>query len=129
LATVDRNVSFGDIPKPIRRHMWTFFSQFASHAMHSKLMHMVCQLARFEPVIRLVAPTDNWPVYLDLMRSFARPDLDWRESIATVGNIPFEVHYGTASQVYPPAGEKLFGELVPQARFVPYKNCGHALMF
>jgi len=129
LERVPPHASFHEIPKPVRRRMWAFFADFSSRAMATRPLRAFCRLAQFESAIRLVAPVDNWPVYVDLMRTFAMADLDWRDTLGALDDTPSEVHIGERSRMYAPAGQERFADYVPHARIVRYPGCGHALMF
>lgn len=89
---------------------------------------MIGNLSRHERLIRRVAPTANWPIYLDCLRSYMEDDYDWRPSLPQL-KTPMTVLIGLQSRMYPAAGQFRIADQVPHARMVPIGNCGHVIPF
>ncbi len=121
---------FDRLPKLQRQRFWDMFSSFTATAFNHPLMRMVTKLARHERLIRTVAPTSNWSVYLSCMRGFAQHQPDFRESMATISDkLPVWFFVGENSRMYPAEGQVMATQVVPHARIVHFKDAGHGLMF
>lgn len=123
-----RGQPFRRIPRVLRRQMWQQLATFYSHAFHQWHWQHLSALARYEILIRRVARVDNWSIYLDCVRAYARDAYDWRSSLPAM-QVPTTVLVGLQSTMYPAAGQLTMRELVPHARVVALDNCGHAVPF
>lgn len=123
-----RELPFTRIPKNLRSRLWKTLGEFFGFAFHKPLMRSFSGLAQHELLIRRVAPVANWPIYMDTLRSYLTDDYDWRPTLPKI-KIPMTVLIGMRSTMYPPEGQLLIQQLVPQARVVRFDNCGHALPF
>ncbi len=123
-----RKLPYEQLPKPLRRALWNSLSEFFGAAFHQRHWKLFTRLAQHELLIRRVAPTANWPIYLDSVRSYMEDDYDWRASLPQI-EVPMTVLIGRDSVMYPAAGQAHIAELVPHARVVTINNCGHAIPF
>jgi len=123
-----RRYGFGRIRAYLHMRMWAGLAQFTSYAFHHRGMRAIGNLARHERLIRRVAPTANWPIYLDCLRSYMDDDYDWRPSLSQI-KTPTTLLIGLQSRMYPAAGQFYMAKQVPQARAVPIDNCGHVIPF
>ncbi len=123
-----RGKPFNKIPRSLRRKMWSTLSVFFGHAMSSRAWQAITGLARHEVLIRRVAPVSNWPIYMDVLRSYLTEDYDWRPGLPKIA-IPFTAFVGMRSTMYPPAGQLEIARLLPQAEVVRFENAGHAIPF
>ena len=123
-----RGKPYGKLPRSLRKRMWRGLAQFTDYAFHHRGMRAVSSLAKYETLIRRMAPTANWPVYLDCLRSYMEDDYDWRPSLPTL-KVPMTVLIGMESRMYPAAGQFRIAEYVPHARLVPIQDCGHVVPF
>src|SRR5690606_4767302 len=65
-----RGQPYARLPKTLRRALWAKLSEFFDFAFHHRGWKAVTRLARYELLIRRVAPTANWTIYLDSVRSY-----------------------------------------------------------
>lgn len=128
LSAYERHLPFRRLPRALRRRLWAALSEFFAYAFHSRSWRAVCSLAQYESLIRWVAPTHNWPIYVDSLRSYLERDYDWRDSLPAM-DVPMTALVGMRSRMYPAAGQLAIGELVPHARIVRFENCGHGIPF
>ncbi len=123
-----RKLPYEQLPKALRRALWNSLSEFFGAAFHQPHWKLFTRLAQHELLIRRVAPTANWPIYLDSVRSYMEDDYDWRASLPAI-EVPMTVLIGADSVMYPAAGQAHIAELVPHAKVVTINNCGHAIPF
>jgi non-heme chloroperoxidase len=123
-----RGQPYARLPKPLRRALWSNLSEFFDFAFHHRGWKAFTRLARYELLIRRVAPTANWTIYLDSVRSYLEDDYDWRTTLPTL-QVPMTVLIGNDSIMYPAEGQRAIRELVPHARVVDIPDCGHAIPF
>jgi pimeloyl-ACP methyl ester carboxylesterase len=123
-----RGQPFRKLPAALRARLWKTLAEFFGFAFHKAGWRIFSSLARHEFIIRNVAPTSNWPIYMDTLRSYIEDDYDWRPSLPTLG-VPMTVLVGMRSTMYPAQGQLQIGKLVPNARIVRFEDCGHALPF
>ena len=123
-----RGEPFNQIPKALRARLWSVLSEFFGFAFHKAGWKLFSQLAKHEFIIRNIAPTSNWPIYLDTLRSYTEDNYDWRPSLAKL-NVPMTVLVGMRSTMYPAQGQLQIGKIVPSANVVKFDDCGHALPF
>jgi pimeloyl-ACP methyl ester carboxylesterase len=123
-----RGTPYRKLPRSLRRRMWCGLAQFIDYAFHHRGMRAVSSLSKYELLIRRVAPTANWPVYLDCLRSYVEDNYDWRPSLAKL-KVPMTVLIGLESRMYPAAGQFRIAEYVPHARLVSIPGCGHVIPF
>lgn len=121
---------FDALPKQQRKQLWRIFSAFSHTAFAHPVGRAVTRFARYERIIRTVAPTSNWPVYLDCMRGFAQHLPDFRRSMSTIPPAcPVWFFVGDESRMYPAEGQLRASDWVAHARTIRFRNAGHALMF
>lgn len=124
-----RGLAFRHLPRPLRRQLWSSLSDFFAFAFHTRHWKMIGRLARFELLIRRIAPVGNWPIYVDTLRSYLEDnDYDWRPTLATLP-VPMTVAVGMRSRMYPAAGQLHIRKLVPHARIERFEEAGHAVPF
>jgi len=123
-----RRLDFDDIPADLRRRLWATLAEFFGHAFSSRGWTAFTRLAKYETLIRRVAPTANWPIYMDCLGSYLGDNYDWRPSLPKV-RIPMTLLVGTGSSMYAPEGQLHIQTLVPHARAVRFEGCGHAIPF
>lgn len=123
-----RSFRYEHLPPSLRSALWTSLSEFFSAAFHQRHWKLFTRLAQHELLIRRVAPTSNWTIYLDSVRSYLEDDYDWRPTLPKIG-VPMTVLIGRDSMMYPAAGQAHIAQLVPHARVVTFDNCGHAIPF
>lgn len=116
------------LPRALRRELWLWLSTFYTHSFHRPAFKRVVGLARFEFLIRRLAPVENWPIYIDCFRSYLCDDYDWRGTLPQI-TVPMTALVGLQSTMYPAAGQRAIRQLAPQARIVEFDNCGHAIPF
>ena len=126
---VSPDTAFHRIPKKERRALWKNFSNFTRTAFGSSWLKGVAYLGRYEPLVKTVAPTRNWRIYLDCIKTFARAEHDYRPTMSTVTDKPVWFFMGTKSEIYPLAGQLQVRQVIPHAHVVTFDQCGHALMF
>lgn len=123
-----RKLPYEQLPPALRRQLWASLSEFFDAAFHHRGWKAVGRLARYELLIRRVAPTTNWPIYLDSVRSYLEDDYDWRPTLPAL-RTPMTVLIGNDSIMYPAEGQRAIAQLVPHARMVSFERCGHAIPF
>jgi non-heme chloroperoxidase len=124
-----RGLPFRQLPRPLRRQLWLALGEFLGFAFHTRPWLLVGRLARFELLIRRVAPVANWPIYVDCLRSYLEDnDYDWRPSLPRI-QVPMTVGVGMRSRMYPAAGQLRIREYVPHARIERFEDTGHAIPF
>ncbi|MDD3764446.1 MAG: alpha/beta hydrolase [Nevskiales bacterium] len=123
-----RTFAYDELPPELRRELWLALSEFFDHAFHHRGWKAVGRLARHERLIRRIAPTRNWPIYLDCVRSYLEDDYDWRPTLPRL-QVPMTVLIGQDSVMYPAEGQMAIADLVPHARIVTFERCGHAIPF
>jgi len=123
-----RGKPYRKLPRSLRKRMWRGLAQFTSYAFHHRGLRTVAGLAKYERLIRRIAPTANWPVYLDCLRSYIEDDYDWRPSLPRL-RVPMTALIGVESRMYPAAGQFRIAEYVPHARLVAVEDCGHVIPF
>lgn len=123
-----RGEPYRALPRALRRRMWAHLATFYRHAFHRKHWQHLAGLAQHELLIRRIARVDNWSIYLDCVRSYARDGYDWRASLPEM-KVPVTALVGLQSTMYPAAGQLALRELVPHAKVLPIDNCGHAVPF
>jgi non-heme chloroperoxidase len=123
-----RGKPYARLPRRLRKEMWRGLAQFTAYAFHHRGLRRVSALARYELLIRRIAPTANWPVYLDCLRSYMEDDYDWRPSLPKL-KVPMTALIGLESRMYPAAGQLRIPEYVPHARLVTVPDCGHVVPF
>lgn len=123
-----RDEPYARLPKHLKRELWQKLSVFYGHAFHQSLWRRLTDLSRHEFLIRRIAPTANWPIYMDCLRSYLNDDYDWRHTLPQI-EVPMTALVGMQSVMYPAAGQLAIRQLVPHARIVEFQNCGHAIPF
>ena len=123
-----RHLPYAKLPRSLRKRMWRGLAQFCTYAFHHRGLLALSSLARHERLIRRIAPTANWPVYIDCLRSYMVDDYDWRPSLPRL-KVPMTALIGVESRMYPAAGQLRIAEYVPHARLVPVPDCGHVIPF
>jgi non-heme chloroperoxidase len=124
-----RGLPFRQLPRDLRRQLWHGLSEFFDYAFHTSGWRMVGRLARFEFLIRRVAPVANWSIYVDCLRSYLEDnDYDWRPTLPKI-TVPMTVLIGMRSRMYPSTGQLLIRDLVPHARIERFEKVGHAIPF
>lgn len=122
--------AFDDLPVHDRKRLWGMFAEFSATAFQHPLMRVFSKLARHEKLIRTVAPTSNWPVYLDCMRGFVQHQFDYRQTMSNIpSHCPVWFFVGDESKMYPAEGQILAGRHIAHSRVVRFKGAGHAVMF
>ncbi|HVT36774.1 MAG TPA: alpha/beta hydrolase [Nevskiaceae bacterium] len=128
LMACGRDTPFAQLPGHLRRGLFSTLSEFLVFGFHHPAWQLLRHAAKQEPLMRYVAPTANWPIYLDTLTSYQHDDYDWREDLRRV-RIPMTVMIGMRSTMYPAQGQLAFRELVPHARIVRVENVGHVVPF
>lgn len=123
-----RDTPYRKLPRSLRKRMWRGLAQFTAYAFHHRGMRAIGSLSKYEVLIRRLAPTANWPVYLDCLRSYMNDDYDWRPSLSKI-KVPMTVLVGMESRMYPAAGQFRIADHVRHARLVPVPDCGHVVPF
>jgi non-heme chloroperoxidase len=123
-----RGQAFGKLPPQLRARLWKTLAEFFGFAFHKTGWRVFSSLARYEFIIRNLAPTSNWPIYMDTLHSYIEDDYDWRPTLPRL-KVPMTVLVGMRSTMYPAQGQLHIGELVPSAKIVRFEDCGHALPF
>lgn len=124
-----RGLPFRQLPRALRRQLWQALSEFLAFAFHTRPWLAVGRLARFEFLIRRVAPVANWSIYVDCLRSYLEDnDYDWRPSLPRI-RVPMTVAVGMRSRMYPAAGQLRIRDYVPHARIERFEDTGHAIPF
>ena len=123
-----RRLPLHEVPAPLRRRLWQTLAEFFGYAFHARGWKAFTALAGHEQLIARIAPTANWSIYMDCLRSYLEDDYDWRESLREL-RVPMTVMVGMQSAMYPAAGQLRIADVVPQARVVRVENCGHAVPF
>lgn len=123
-----RGQTYARLPKRLKRELWQRLAVFYGHSFHQRHWRSLVGLARHEFLIRRIAPTANWPIYMDCLRSYLRDDYDWRATLPQI-RVPMTALVGMQSTMYPAAGQLAIEKLVPHARIVQFENCGHAIPF
>jgi len=123
-----RGQRFEQIPATLRSRLWQTLAEFFSHAFAGRAWQGISGLARHEALIRRVAPTSNWPIYMDALRSYLRDDYDWRPSLPAMP-VPMRAFVGMDSTMYPARGQLRLPEWVPHCELVRFEHCGHAVPF
>jgi len=123
-----RGQDYTALPPAMRRALWQKLSEFFDAAFHHRGWKAFSRLARHEQLIRRIAPTQNWSIYLVCVRSYLEDDYDWRPSLPQM-RVPMTVLIGEDSVMYPAAGQRTIAELVPHAQMVTFSRCGHAIPF
>lgn len=116
------------LPRYLRTQLWKQLSVFYGHAFHRTYWRRFVGLARYELLIRRVAPVSNWPIYMDCLRSYLNDDYDWRATLPDI-EVPMTALVGMQSTMYPAQGQLSIQKLVPHAKVVKFENCGHAIPF
>jgi non-heme chloroperoxidase len=116
------------VPAPLRQRLWRTLAEFFSHAFHGRGWQRFTALAQRESLIRHIAPTANWSIYMDCLQSYLQDDYDWRATLPAIDK-PMTVLIGMQSTMYPAAGQLQIAHHVPKARMVRIDNCGHAIPF
>jgi non-heme chloroperoxidase len=120
---------FAELPKPLRRRLWQHLAEFGAQSVENPWLQRLFRLGRFEPLITRLTGTEQWRVYVDVMRTYAEGDHDWRESVSRTQGKPFRIFAGTHSQMYPIEGQMQFAHLVPEAQIVRFEGSGHCVQF
>lgn len=123
-----RGLAFERLPKHLRSRLWGVLAEFLSFAFHHRGWRGISRFARHDALISRLAPTSNWPIYMDTLRSYIEDDYDWRPSLPRV-DVPMTVLVGAKSAMYPAEGQRLIGELVPHAKLVEFRDSGHVIPF
>lgn len=129
LADIDqypRGTAFKDLPPELRSRLIRGMARFFCYAFHrNSHKFMVNSLARLEAVMTRLLPMENWWAYMDVLRAYLDQDYDMRDSLAEIP-VPVTVMVGAHSRMYPPQGQMLVHERVPNARLVRFERSGHA---
>ena len=123
-----RHKPFHKVPADLRKRLWHTLGEFFGYAFHRPAWRMFTSLARHESLISQIAPVSNWPIYMDVLRSYTEDDYDWRPSLPGI-RIPMTVMVGMQSTMYPAEGQLMIEDYVPQAKTLRFDNCGHAIPF
>lgn len=123
-----RRLDFDDVPQDLRQRLWATLSEFFGYAFTGHGWKTFSRFARHERLVRRIAPTQNWPLYMDCLASYIGDDYDWRPSLPKI-RIPMTLMVGMQSEMYVPQGQLHIAELVPHARVLRFENCGHAIPF
>lgn len=123
-----RHQRYARLPKRLKQELWQKLAVFYGHAFHQSHWRRFVGWSRHEFLIRRIAPTANWPIYMDCLRSYLDDDYDWRDTLPGI-KVPMTALVGMQSTMYPAAGQLAIQQLVPHARVVRLENCGHAVPF
>lgn len=123
-----RELPFDGLPKSLRRRLWSVLAEFLSFAFHHRGWRGISRLARHDLLISRLAPTANWPIYMDTLRSYIEDDYDWRPSLPRI-DVPMTVMIGGQSRMYPAEGQRVIRDLVPHARVIEFADSGHVIPF
>ncbi len=123
-----RHLPLDEVPTSLRARLWQTLAEFFGVAFHGRGWKLFTSLAQRERVIRRIAPTANWSVYMDCLRSYLDDDYDWRPTLAQIDK-PMTLLVGMQSTMYPAAGQLHIAEHVRHAKVVRFENCGHAIPF
>ena len=117
---ISRDTPFRRLPPALQAQFRAWFGDFFDSCIgHPVLKRMF----RFAGSHRLLRP-DDWPIYLDCVRSFTERDYDFRLSLRRV-RIPVWVLVGRKSEVFPPEGQRRIADYVPETRIIELRHCGH----
>lgn len=123
-----RDRPFDALPLALRRSYWRVLREFLGYAFASKLWQQTAHFTRVDALARRVIPTANWGIYLDTMRAYNEGALDWRDSVRHIDR-PTTVFIGGRSRMYPAAGQRELGRLIPGAKLVEFADAGHTVPF
>lgn len=119
---------FDRVPLALRRRYWTVLREFLGYAFASPFWKQTAHFTRVDALARRVIPTSNWGIYLDTMRAYVDGGLDWRDSLRAMDR-PMTVFIGGRSTMYPAAGQRQLGQIVPSAKLVEFPSAGHTVPF
>lgn len=128
LLECGRDTPYEILPLELRRELFSTLGEFLDYAFHSRAWRLLRHAARHEPIMGRIAPTANWPIYIDTLGSYMRDDYDWRPSLQKV-TVPMTVIAGMQSTMYPASGQLRIQDYVPHARIVRVENSGHVVPF
>lgn len=128
LLACGRETPYAQLPAHLRRALFRTLADFLDYGFHSRAWRLLRHPARQEIIMGRIAPTANWPVYMDTLNSYLNDDYDWRPSLRTV-TVPVTVMVGMNSTMYPASGQLEIANCVPHARVVRVHNCGHVVPF
>lgn len=123
-----RGRAFRAIPRQLRQRFWAILSEFYGCAFHRTTWKRAAGMARQERVTRLMAPTANWPIYLDCLNAFMTENYDWLDSAASI-NVPVTNFVGMQSLMYPAHAQLQTAQRITQTHTVTFDECGHAIPF
>lgn len=119
---------FDDVPAELRQQYWTVLREFLGYAFASPLWKQTRHFTRVDALARRVIPTANWGIYLQTMRAYVEGGLDWRGSMRTMDR-QTTLFIGGRSTMYPAAGQRELGRLIPGAKVVEFPRAGHTVPF
>lgn len=119
-APIDRDTPFNALPASLQRQFRDWFGEFFDSCIGNPALKLVFRYGGGQRLLR----QDDWPIYLDCVRSFVEQDYDFRESLRRV-RIPVWVLLGRKSQVFPPEGQRRIADYVRQTRVIELSHCGH----
>lgn len=120
---------YDQLPRALRAEFWAVFAQFASAAFTPKPVQALLRgAARSETLMRRLLPVQRWQVYLNVVRAYLERDYDLRPGFRAM-QVPLTVLIGGSSAMYPPAGQRIIGELAPHARVREIAGAGHMLPY
>jgi pimeloyl-ACP methyl ester carboxylesterase len=126
LDVCGRDTPYGSLPERLRRTFSRKLAEFFSYAFHGRVLRASSALVRYEGLARRFLEPENWPLYLDAIRSYQTRDYDFRPSLRRI-DVPTRIFVGMQSRMYPPAGQLAMREHVPHARIVRFERAGHAV--
>lgn len=126
LSKAGRYRKFSKLPKALRQQLWQKLALFYGDAFYAPQWKRLSSLARHELLIRRVAPTANWSIYLDCLHAYATLDYDFRPALQSL-KVPVTAFVGMESSMYPAEGQLKIKDYATQTRIQPFANCGHAI--
>ncbi|AXQ28287.1 alpha/beta hydrolase [Solimonas sp. K1W22B-7] len=121
---IDRDTLFHELPPALQQQFWDWFGEFFGSCIGHPVLKRVFRLAGGRRPGSHLLRADDWPIYLDCVRSFTVQDYDFRESLRRV-RIPFWVLLGRNSAVFPPEGQRRIADYVSDTRVIEFRHCGH----
>jgi pimeloyl-ACP methyl ester carboxylesterase len=126
-AAAALSLAYEDLPAELRAELVAVFGQFMMAAFGTPALRgLMRRLVRWDALVRSMLPQAALATHLQIMRAYLEQDYDLRAAFRRIA-VPTTVLIGGASRMYPAAGQRAIGQLVPHSVVRELDGVGHAL--
>ncbi len=120
-------LDYAALPPELRDELVEIFGTFSLAAFgRPQVRQTLRPILQWQPLVRRLMPGEALATYLHIMRAYLEQDYDLREAFRSI-RVPMTVLIGSASRMYPAAGQRTIASLVPHAVLREIEGAGHVV--